>query len=283
MSTLYAFSLGPLAVTRPDGALYVGALDDRFVGPARTQDPEAALAELRGQVPEGTPLRCAPELATVGIKVGYTPEPLPDWVARMRAVLAISFCHVEMAPDAKRELAQIARAAGRYWATSPWVRLPNDKPLTLVVRGERARAWEVMVFGLSTENIGVGLFPLPGSMAQVAEAMARGQPELASLVDGVSVTFREGPEFAMRVVSAWPGLERVPLLFALEGGKERACNREEVLALAVAMEALANAKLGDTVSRGALPEVGVAAELGLAPGAVEAPKRPARTRRPRRG
>jgi hypothetical protein len=99
----------------------------------------------------------------------------------------------------------------------------------------------------------------------------------------VSLTYEDGPGFAVRAIEAWCGLPMVPVAFGMRGGRPRPLEPADALALAVTLHAMSLMKgePGETAAHTlSAPGVEVAVTVGVPAERTSAPtpkpRRPAR-------
>lgn len=240
---LYVFRLGPIDTEEGSAHLHIGVLGARVLQPASDRTTAAALRALARQVPKGTPLFCAPDLAAAGKKLGFSSVDLPEDVVGTRALLALQLAHGPLAPGATSELLPLISAAAEFWGSKVWDRQRLNVVPILRVRGANEATYEVAVMGSGGQEFGVTLYPKLGSVAAIELALKKNRPDLALGMDLIGVSLDEEPAFAATAVGALSGLGRVPITLAMRGGQAGPVVAAEVLTLAVALHALA--RIGD--------------------------------------
>lgn len=235
MSSLYAFSLGPIATGAGFGTIFVSIRDGQVMPSPPTNDPAVALRSFKASAPPGTALRCDPDLAGAGRDLGFVGAPMDREALAIRAQIALVIAHGEYAPSAIGEIFPLLTASAAFWTARPWERLPADVPISVTVKGAFTATYEAAVMGASGGEYGVLLYTKPGSVAKVVAAFNKGRPDLAARIDLLSLSFDGEPEFALRAIEAFCGLPMVPTTIMMRRGQPVATGAQEVLALAVTL------------------------------------------------
>jgi hypothetical protein len=237
---LHAFKLGPIEVGRDRVNVYAAVGENGISRPAFAKSDAKGLREL-ADAARGEALRCEPVLAATGKKLGFVPGPLPTEALVARAGLAVALTLGPMGGggDASAVI-RLLEAFAAFWRARPWERFNGDDPLpvTLAAAG-RLVGREASVMGMGGEQFGIALYEKPGSVRRVGDLVEAGRFAEAHKVAGVAVTIDPEPEYAVRAVEEAYAIPGVPIPLAVGKSKARACSSEEILALAAALEAVA--------------------------------------------
>jgi hypothetical protein len=238
MSDLYVFSIGPFLVLDGSGTFYFGLHEGRLLPSPQAEGAGPAMAALAREVPHGTPLRCTPELASEGAALGYVGQAPSEEARFVRAQLALVVAHGADAPRCGAELRPLLLAAGDFWRTRAWERVPADEGLEVTVSGALAETLEAAVMGDGGEEFGVILYTKPGSVAKLADLVERGKVREARKLDFMSVSLEDDLPATVEAVQALCGLPRVPMLMALRNGKRHPLDGPDALVLAGVLQAV---------------------------------------------
>lgn len=261
MSDLYVFSIGPFPFLDRSGTFYFGLHEGRLLPSPHEEGAGPAMAALAREVPHGTPLRCTPELAGEGAALGYVGQAPGEEARFVRAQLALVVAHGADAPQIGSELRPLLLAAGDFWRTRAWERVPADEGLEVTVSGVLAGTLEAAVMGEAGEEFGVILYTKPGSVAKLADLVERGKMREARKLDFMSVSLDDHLPATIDAVQALCGLPRIPMLMSLRGGRRHPLNGSDALVLAGVLQAV----VACTGARGEVHTVDV--------GSAEAPLR----------
>ena len=238
MSDLYVFCIGPFPFVDRAGTFYFGLHEGRLLQSPHAEVPGPAMAALAREVPHGTPLRCTPELAREGAALGYVGQAPSEEARFVRAQLAIVMAHGADAPRCGAELRPLLLAAGDFWRTRAWERVPADEGLEVVVSGVLSATLEAAVMGEAGEEFGVILYTKPGSVAKLADLVERGKMREARKLDFMSVSLDDDLPATVEALQALCGLPKVPMLMSLRSGRRHALAGPDALILAGVLQAV---------------------------------------------
>jgi len=244
MSTLYAFSVGPIPTEQGPFDAWFGLYQGRLLSAGSVRDAETALGRLADQVPLRTDLRCTVELAVAGAPHGFRAGLLSEEARAARLTLALTLAEGPSGAMLSG-LPALAEACAAFWNSRAWERLPADQALYLSASGGVEGTWECAIMGAAGEQFGLALYPGAGSVARIGKLIDREDWRRLRQIDSISVTLDDEPAFALGPVRDWCGLEKVPTVIALAGGAPRSLTDADALALTGALLAASRFEMAD--------------------------------------
>ncbi|HTP30426.1 MAG TPA: SEC-C domain-containing protein, partial [Anaeromyxobacteraceae bacterium] len=253
---VYAFKLGPLGVGRGSINVYGAVSEDGMLRPVFAKSDAKGLREL-SEAARGEALQCEPGLEAAARRLGFAAGPLPKGVLVARAGLALALA---MGPGGGEGGAlatiRLLEAFAVFWKARPWERFNGDDPLPITVAlGGSVSGREASVMGMGGEQFGIALYEQPGSVRRMGELVDAGKFADVHKIPAVAVTIDPEPEYAVRAVKEAFGIPGVPVPMAIRKGRAQPASREDMVALAAALEAVAQLMPGGNEGRAAA-EVG---------------------------
>jgi len=240
---MHVFCLGPIAVGRGPAAFvaFFGTAD-HVEKPVFAESEDACFAEIRRRHPNDA-IACEPELAEVGRAFAMEPAPLPERMRTLRAAIALTLASGQtLAPSvAPAVITEFIAASADFLAAQPWERFDSEALLHARVDGVFKGTWEVSVLGSEGSEYGIGLYPQPGTHAQISAVRNEADAKrVRAKFTTMGVTFEDEPAYAARAIEEHTGVAFVPVALRVENGKVRGVEAKHALVLAAALRAAAN-------------------------------------------
>jgi hypothetical protein len=244
---VHVFRLGPLDVGGREAFAYAALGEDGPLVPPEVEYSDAKGLGALAKRLAGQELRCEPALAKAAQRLGLETAPLPRWALIPRATLAFGLA---LGPVGGRPTLEVLlrffEACARFWKSEPWNLIDSDDPVPVSVRdGSRERRVEAAVMGGGGAEFGLALYDAVGSIRRVAELVEKGRMKEAGGVASIAVTFDEEPAWAAGAFEDAFSLPRLPLPMRVRKNKGAAPSAEELLDLAVVLEAVAALSAGE--------------------------------------
>lgn len=225
MPMLHVFRVGPAPGSTL--ALYAGWYDGQVLATPSGSSGAEALRLLAARVPEGTALRCSPDLADVARSAGFTVAEPPEDVRWLRAGIALQIAAGPLGPPNPLLWGDFLGAAAALWRAEPWERRRPDQVVAVRLAGGIDARREVLALGAAGQARGLAILPARTAWRFVRAARSDDERQMKE-IELLMLAFEAGGAAAEPVKSA-SGLEVTPNLRAMKRGRPVALRDDDVV------------------------------------------------------
>lgn len=234
---LFAVKLGPVETGEGSASIYIGFMDEGALPPVTATDDSVGLAKLAAQVQAGA-LECERALGLAGRPAGFKPADTPEALLVPRATLAFMLAIGPLGASIRNypAIEELLRASSQFFRKKPWRHFENLDLVRIALGGEAHGEFEASIMGAGGQEFGIALYEGEGGLERAAVAMEAGY---STTLESLAVTMDPEPEWAAEAIEDAYGLCRVPMPLRVRKGRARPAGGDDILALAVALDAAA--------------------------------------------